>query len=247
MNFYPLAGRLIPLFWFAAIVLVLAGLYWGFFKTPETLNNGQKQYYRIIFVHLGSVWSAMWLYLVMVFWAMVGLVFNTRLSYMMASATAVTGMIMTIIGLATGAIWGKTSWGTYWDWDPRLTTFLILLFIYIGYLSLQSAIEDVRRSDKASALLALVGLAVVPIIYYAANCPDPTECPSLHQESSLKRMEENIKNAVFLTTLGFWMYSFATILMRARIIILKRERSTTWVSKLPEVSLLENTDEGEKS
>lgn len=233
MNFYPLAGKLIPLFWILAIALIALGLYWGFFKTADVLSD-QKQYYRIIYVHVASAWMAMWLYAVMVAWAMVGLVFNTRLSFMMASATAITGTVMTVIALATGAIWGKTSWGTWWDWDPKLTSFLILLFVYIGYIALQSAIDDVRRSDKASALLALVGLALVPIIYYAVNCPDPNECASLHQESSLERVESNILIAMLITTLGFWMYSFATILMRVRTIILERERNTSWVSKLKE-------------
>lgn len=233
MNFYPLAGKLIPIFWIAAILFITLGLYWGFFKTADVLSD-QKQYYRIIYVHVASAWMAMWLYAVMVAWAMIGLVFNTRLSFMMASATAITGTVMTVIALATGAIWGKTSWGTWWDWDPKLTSFLILLFVYIGYIALQSAIDDVRRSDKASALLALVGLALVPIIYYAVNCPDPNECASLHQESSLERVESNILIAMFVTTFGFWMYSFATILMRVRIIILERERKTSWVSKLKE-------------
>lgn len=233
MNFYPLAGKLIPIFWILAIALIALGLYWGFFKTADVLSD-QKQYYRIIYVHVASAWMAMWLYAVMVAWAMVGLVFNTRLSFMMASATAITGTVMTVIALATGAIWGKTSWGTWWDWDPKLTSFLILLFVYIGYIALQSAIDDVRRSDKASALLALVGLALVPIIYYAVNCPDPNECASLHQESSLERVESNILIAMLITTLGFWMYSFATILMRVRTIILERERNTSWVSKLKE-------------
>ncbi len=236
MNFYSLAGKVIPFFWIAAIICIAIGLYWGFLKTPDSLDNGMKEYYRIIFVHLASVWMAMWLYIVMVFWALVALVFNTRLSFMMASATSITGTIMTVIALISGAIWGKTSWGTWWDWDPKLTTFLILLFIYIGYIALQSAIEDTRRSDKASALLALVGLALVPVIYSAVNCPDPNQCASLHQESSMKNIEPNIMIGIIMTTLGFWMYSFATIFMRVRNIILQRERKKSWVSKLKETN-----------
>lgn len=236
VNFYSLAGKLIPFFWITAIASIAFGLYWGFFKTPDSLNNGMKEYYRIIFVHLGSVWMAMWLYIMMVFWALLGLIFNTRLSYMMASATSITGALLTVVALATGAIWGKTSWGTWWDWDPKLTTFLILLFIYIGYIALQSAIDDTRRSDKASAVLALVGLALVPVIYSAVNCPDPNQCSSLHQESSMKNIEPNIMVGIIFTTLGFWMYSFAAILMRVRNIILQRERKSTWVSKLKELN-----------
>jgi heme exporter protein C len=230
-SFYPLAGKLIPIFMVLAILLTLGGLYWGFFETPDVLSD-QKQYYKIIYVHVASAWMAMWLYAVMVFWAVLGLIFNTRMSYMIASATAVTGAIMTALSLWTGAFWGQTSWGTWWDWDPRMTTQLILLFLYMGYIALHSAIDDNRRADRASAVLAMVGLAIVPVIYYSINCPNPNECASLHQESSLKRIEVNILIAMLVTVAGFWMYCFAVILMRARNIILQRESKSTWVAKL---------------
>jgi heme exporter protein C len=231
MNFYPVAGKLIPLFWILAIGLIGFGLYWGFFQTPDVLSD-QKQYYRIIFVHVAASWMGMWLYGMMVFWGLVGLVFNTRLSFMMAKATSVTGALMAMIALVSGAVWGKVSWGTWWDWDPRLTMSLILMFLYIGYIALHSAIDNPSRADKAAAVLSLVGLAVVPVIYYSVNCPNPNECSSLHQESSFKGVESNILLGMLVTALGFWMYSFATILMRLRNIILEREISTKWVSKL---------------
>jgi len=233
-SFYPLAGKLIPVFMVLAIALILGGLYWGFFQTPEVLTD-QKQYYKIIYVHVASAWMAMWLYVVMVFWAILGLVFNTRMSYMMACATAVTGAIMTALSLWTGAFWGQTSWGTWWDWDPRMTTQLILLFLYMGYIALHSAIDDNRRADRASAVLAMVGLAIVPVIYYSINCPDPNACASLHQESSLERIESNILIAMMVTVAGFWMYCFAVILMRVRNIILQRESKSNWVAKLESV------------
>jgi len=233
-SFYPLAGKLIPVFMVLAVVLTLGGLYWGFFQTPDVLTD-QKEYYRIIYVHIASAWMAMWLYVVMVFWAVLGLIFNTRMSYMLACATAVTGAIMTALSLWTGAFWGQTSWGTWWDWDPRMTTQLILLFLYMGYIALHSAIDDNRRADRASAVLAMVGLAIVPVIYYSINCPDPNECASLHQESSLKRIEINILIGIMVTVAGFWMYCFAVILMRARNIILQRESKSNWVAKLEEL------------
>ncbi len=177
----------------------------------------------------------MWLYVVMAGWSLVGLVFNTRLSFMMAAATVPTGAIFTFLALWTGAFWGKTSWGTWWDWDPRMTSELILLFLYIGYMALQSAIDDVRRADRASAVLAMVGLFTIPIIYYSVNCPDPNQCTSLHQRSSMKSIESNILWAMLTMTLAFWLYSFAVILKRVRSIILEREKYTEWVNELPEI------------
>lgn len=232
--FYPLAGKMIPFFGWSALLLIVGGLYWGFFQTPEILSD-QKQYYRILYVHVGAAWMSMWLYAVLVMWALIGLVFNTRLSYMMAAATAPTGAIFTFLTLWTGAFWGKTSWGTYWDWDPRMTTELILLFLYVGYMALQSAIDDRRRSDQASALLALVGLALLPVIFWSVNCPDPNQCAALHQQSSMENIESNIRIAWLVTALGFWMFAFMVILMRVRNIILQREQHTSWVQQLDEV------------
>jgi len=233
-TFYPLAAKLIPLFSALALLLIVGGLYWGFFQTPDLLTD-QKQYYRILYVHVGAAWMSMWLYAVLVFWALIGLIFNTRLAYMLAAATAPTGALFTFLTLWTGAFWGKTSWGTYWDWDPRMTTELILLFLYIGYMALQSAIDDSRRSDQASALLATVGLVLIPIIYWSVNCPDPNQCAALHQQSSMSDIEPNIRIAWLVTALGFWMFAFMVILMRVKNIILQREQHTRWVKQLDEV------------
>jgi heme exporter protein C len=234
-TFYPLAGKLIPWFWLGALLLTGFSLYWGFFQTPHVLTD-QKEYYRIIYPHVGAAWMSMWLYVVLACWALAGLIFRTRLSFMMAQAIAPTGAIMTLIALLTGAFWGKTSWGTWWDWDPRMTSELILLFLYIGYMALQSAIDDTRRADRASAVLSLVGLVMVPIIYWSVNCPDPNQCTALHQQSGMGKVEGNILLAMLITALGFWSYTFATIFMRVRRIILERERNTAWVRELPEIA-----------
>ncbi len=191
----------------------------------------QKEYYRIIFVHVPSAWMSMWLYVVMVGWAAIGLVFNTRLSFMMANAVAPTGAIFTFLALWTGAFWGRPSWGTYWDWDPRLTSELVLFFLYVGYIALHSAIDDIRRADRASALLAIVGLVMVPIIFWSINCPDPNQCAALHQRSNLTRIDGNILFSMLTMTLAFWSYSFATTFMRLRGIILTREADSTWVQR----------------
>ena len=232
-SFHPLAGRWVPVFTVLAVALCAVGLYWGFFEAPDRLggSNPQKEYYRIIYIHVPAAWLSMWLYVVMAGWAVVGLVFNTRLSFMMARATAPTGAMFTFLALWTGAVWGKTSWGTWWDWDPRLTSELILLFLYLGYIALHSAIEEPRRADKAAALLAIVGVVCVPVIYWAVNCPDPNQCAALHQRSSLDRVHVDILTAMLVMTLGLWMYSFAVIFARVRNLILLREGQSEWVRK----------------
>ncbi|WP_082674247.1 cytochrome c biogenesis protein CcsA [Thiohalocapsa sp. ML1] len=230
-SFYPLAGQLVPKFAAVAAVLVLIGLYVGFFHTADQLggSNPQKEYYRIIFVHVPTAWMSMWLYLVLAGWSAIGLVFNTRLSFMMANAVAPTGAIFTFLALWTGALWGRPSWGTYWDWDPRLTSELILFFLYIGYMALHSAIDDSRRADRAAALLAIVGVVMLPIIYWSINCPDPNNCAALHQRSDPGSIHASILIPMLLITLGFWSYSFATAFMRLRDIILTREADSAWV------------------
>ena len=164
-NFYFLAGKLWP--WFAglATVLTLVGLWIAFFVAPTDAQQGQG--YRIIFVHVPTSQMSMFIYIVMAGWAAIGLAFNTRLSGMMASALAPTGALFAFLSLVTGSLWGKPMWGTWWVWDARLTSELILLFLYLGFLALQSSIDDPRRADKACAVLALVGVVNVPIIYFS--------------------------------------------------------------------------------
>ncbi len=152
--FYPLAGKMIPWFWTLAAVFGIAGLYLGFLVAPSDAQ--QSEGYRIIFLHVPASWMSMFIYLVMAFWAGLGLAFNFRLSGMMATALAPTGALFAFLSLWTGALWGKPMWGTWWVWDARLTSELILLFLYVGFIALQSAIDDPRRADKAGAILALL-------------------------------------------------------------------------------------------
>ena len=177
-TFYPVAGKLIPIFWVLAVVFGLAGLWVSFFVAPVDAVQGQG--YRIIFVHVPASWMSMFLYLVMAAWAGLGLVFNTRLSAMMAQALAPVGAWMAFLSLWTGALWGKPMWGAWWVWDARLTSELILLFLYLGFIALQASIDDRRRADKAGAILALVGVVNVPIIYFSVKWWN-----TLHQGASV--------------------------------------------------------------
>ena len=229
-SFYPLAGRMIPWFWGLAAIFGVAGLGIGFLLAPTDAQQGEG--YRIIFLHVPASWMSMFIYLVMAFWAATGLAFNTRLSGMMASALAPTGALFAFLSLWTGALWGKPMWGTWWVWDARLTSELILLFLYIGFIALQAAIDDPRRADRAGAILALVGVVNIPIIYFSVQWWN-----TLHQGASVSltkapSMAAMMLWGMLLCALACWMYSIAVALMRVRVIMLERERHTDWVRAL---------------
>jgi heme exporter protein C len=220
-TFYPLAGRIALACAVGAALLAAAGLYVGFFVAPTDAQQGDA--YRIIFIHVAAAWMSMFLYVVMAFWAAIGLAFNTRLSAMMASAIAPTGAMFTFVALWTGALWGRPTWGAYWVWDARLTSELILLFLYLGFMALQAAIDDRRRADRAGALLAIVGVVNVPIIYYSVQWWN-----TLHQGASVSltrapSMAAAMLSCMLLMALAFWLYSIAAALVRVRCIIRERE------------------------
>ena len=166
------------------------------------------------------------------FWSALSLVFNTRLSAMMGQALAPSGALFTLIALWTGALWGKPTWGTYWAWDARMTSELILLFLYLGYMALRNAIDDPRRADRASALLALVGAVNVPIIYFSV-----TWWNTLHQGASVSliaapRMASIMLSGMLVMALAAWLYTIAMSLIRIQAIILEREYRARWIGQL---------------
>lgn len=228
--FFPVAGKMIP--WFAALAVLFAlpGLYVSFFVAPTDFQQGEA--YRVIFLHVPAAWMSMFLYVVMAFWAALGLVLNTRLSGMMASAVAPTGAMFTFLALWSGALWGKPTWGTWWVWDARLTSELILLFLYFGFIALTNAIDDPRRADRAGAVLAIVGVVNIPIIYFSVKWWN-----TLHQGASVSltrapSMAKTMLIGMLLMALAAWMYSIAVALWRVRAIILERERDAQWVREL---------------
>jgi heme exporter protein C len=226
-RFYQLAGKLWPLFAVISALLLAVGLWISFVVAPIDAQQGEG--YRIIFVHVPASWMSMVIYLAMAFWAAMGLVFNSRVSGMMASSLAPTGALMTFLSLWTGAFWGKPMWGAYWVWDARLTTELILLFLYIGFIALHSAIDDPRRADKAAAVIAIVGAINVPIIYFSVKWWN-----TLHQGASVSvsqspSMANTMLTGMLVMALAFWAYAIAAALYRVRTVILKRERHAEWV------------------
>jgi heme exporter protein C len=230
VRFYGLTGVLIPWLWAACSALAGAGLYMGFFVAPTDATQGES--YRVIFIHVPAAWMSMVLYLVMAFWAAIGWAFNARLASMVARAIAPTGAMFTFLALWTGAFWGKPTWGAWWVWDARLTSELILLFLYLGFLALVNAIDDTRRADQAGALLAVVGAVNVPIIYFSVKWWN-----TLHQGATISmtaapKMAHTMLTAMLLMTFAFWAYAFAVVFMRARAIVIEREQHTEWVTEL---------------
>ena len=228
-TFYRFAGRIAPWFYALAALLAGAGLYVGLVVAPTDAQQGEV--YRVIFIHVPAAWMSMFLYFVMACYAGLSLTFNTRLSAMMARAIAPTGAMFTFMALWTGAFWGRPTWGTYWAWDARMVSELVLFFLYVGFIALANAFEDPRRGDRAASLLALIGVVNLPIIYFSVQWWN-----TLHQGSSVKftgsTMHIAMLQGMLLMAFACWMYAIGATLTRARSVILERERRTRWVREL---------------
>ena len=228
-RFYALSGTLIPYCVAIAVIATMIGLTIGLLIAPSDHQQGES--YRIIFIHVPAAWMSMIIYLAVAFWAAIGLIFNARLASMFALALAPTGALMTFIALWTGSLWGKPTWGTYWVWDARLTSELILLFLYLGFLSLHASIEDTRKADRSAAVLAIVGVVNIPIIYFSVKWWN-----TLHQGASVSltkapTMATQMLTGMLIMTVAFWAYSFALSFYRCRTLILERERHTAWAQE----------------
>lgn len=218
--FFVWAGRAWP--WFAGLALLFAaaGLWVGLVLAPT--DHQQGEVYRIIFLHVPAAWMSMFIYLIAALHAGLGLVYRTRLSPLLARALAPTGALFTVIALWTGAAWGKPTWGAWWVWDARLTSELILLFLYLGYMGLVSAIEDPQRADSAGAIVLLAGVVNIPIIYFSVQW-----WSTLHQGATIRwdaapSMNQTMLAGMLLMALACWAYALAVALVRTRCLILER-------------------------
>ena len=203
------------------------GLWFALFDSPPDYQQGETV--RIMYIHVPSAWMAMMVYTTMAVASAVALVWRHPVAELYTKAAAPLGAGFTALCLLSGSLWGQPMWGTWWVWDARLTSELILFFIYLGFIALQAAIDDPRRADKAGAILAVVGVINVPIIYFSVKWWN-----TLHQGASVSltqapSMARTMLWGMLLTALAFWMYSIAVVLARVRCIILERERHTEWV------------------
>jgi len=228
--FYGFSGKLIP--WLGALTALLlgAGLYLGLFVAPADYQQGES--YRIMFVHVPSAWMSMFIYVVMAVSGAIGLVWKTKLSEILASACAPVGASFTLIALVTGALWGKPMWGAYWVWDARLTSELILLFLYIGFMALEASIDDPRRAARAAAVLALVGVVNIPIIHFSVEWWNTLHQPASVTKVGAPSIHPSMLAPLLLMAIGFKVYFVTIVLMRMRSTILLREKHTRWVNEL---------------
>jgi heme exporter protein C len=228
-HIYRVAGTLTPWFAWPAGALILGALYAGLFVAPPDYQQGEG--FRMIYVHAPSAWLSVMIYGVMATAAAVGLIWRMKVAHAAAASCAAIGASFTAVSLLTGMLWGKPMWGTYWVWDPRLTAQLVLLFLYLGYMALRSGIDDIGRADRASAVLAIVGVVNLPIIRYSVEWWN-----SIHQTPSVMKMARPSMPVEMLAPLlmmlaGFTLYFAAVLLVRLRAEVLRRERGASWIKE----------------
>lgn len=224
---YRIAGMLRPWFFWPAVVLMAVATFGGLVLAPPDYQ--QKDAFRIIYVHMPGASLSLMVYVVMAVAAAVGIIWRIKLAHAFAAACAPVGAWFTALTLAVGSIYGKPMWGTWWEWDPRLTSELILLFLYLGYMALRSAYDDIQRADRASAILAIVGVVNVPIVKYSVVWWN-----SLHQGPTISKLsspsiDSSMVWPMLIMLLGFVLYFAAVMCNRVRTEILRRERNAGWL------------------
>ncbi|HEX5339838.1 MAG TPA: heme ABC transporter permease [Gammaproteobacteria bacterium] len=228
--FYKFAQYVAPWTGWITAILLAIGLYGGLWLAPPDYQQGDG--FRIIYIHVPSAWMSMFGYAFMAIAAGIGLIWRMKLASAVAAAAAPLGASFTFLALVTGSLWGKPMWGTYWVWDARLTSELILLFLYFGFIALNRAFSEQRSGDRASAILALVGLVNVPIIHYSVQWwntlhQGPTVFVGTHSDISMRML------VPLLVMIAAFMLYFATFVMkRLQLEIIRRERNTAWIKEL---------------
>ena len=224
--FYSFASRLIYLIAGLGFLCLSFGIWYSLFITPVDAQQGEV--YRVLYVHVPAAWLSMFIYVVACVYAAIYWIWRTNVSAIMLRASLPTGAWMTVLALVTGSLWGKPTWGTYWVWDARLTTELILLFIYFGLIAVGKMVDDSTKTDRALSLITLFGFINIPLIYFSVVFWN-----TLHQGFSLgatqAEMAPEIKIGLVVCTIGVWLMCSSTILVRAKALLLERESDAQWV------------------
>ncbi|TVP90902.1 MAG: heme ABC transporter permease [Pseudomonadaceae bacterium] len=224
--FYDISGRWLPWFAVASALLLTAGLVWGLVIAPEDYQQGNS--FRIIYIHVPAAFLAQSIYMMLAVCGIVTLVWRMKLADVALRCAAPFGAWMTFVALLTGAIWGKPTWGTYWVWDARLTSMLILLFLYFGIIALSQAISNRDTAAKATAVLAIVGVINIPIIKYSVNWWNTLHQPATFKWTEKPAMPMEMWLPLLLAVLGFYALFTVCLLMRMRNEVLRRESKTRW-------------------
>ncbi len=224
------AARWAPVAFGLAVLVMAYGAWAALFQVPADYQQGDS--FRILYIHVPSAWMSMFVFGLMALYAAIALIWRIKLCEVLAMACAPIGAAFTVITLATGSIWGKPMWGTWWDWDPRLTTELILLFLYLGVIGLYNAIDDRRAAARAAGLLAIVGVALLPVIRYSVVWWN-----SLHQGQTIRLIGESSIDASMVPPLvamlvGTKLWFIGSLLARSRADNLRREAGKDWVLKI---------------
>jgi heme exporter protein C len=224
--FFGFAGKLIPWLWLGFILLAAAGLYMGLFRAPPDYQQGESV--RIMYIHVPAAWMSMMIYALMAVMGFCGLVWHVRIAEILAICSAPVGAAFTLVALISGSLWGRPTWGTYWVWDARLTSELVLLFLYLGVLGLYNAFDEPRKGARAAALLAVVGLVNLPIIHYSVQWWN-----TLHQGASVGAGGSSIHPSMLwpllLMAVATKFFYGANLLTRARVRLLEQDRNKRWV------------------
>jgi heme exporter protein C len=226
-NFDRFAARWTPWAFAVAMLLMALGTWGGLYAVPADYKQGEN--FRILYIHVPSAWMSLFVFVVMAVQALIALVWRIKACEILAMACAPVGAAFTLVTLLTGSIWGKPTWGTWWTWDPRLTSELVLLFLYVGVMGLYNAIEDRRAAARAACFLALVGVVNVPIVHYAVQWWN-----TLHQGETIRLVGPSKLDASMLWPLlamaaGTKAWFVGSLLQRARALNLEHESSKDWV------------------
>lgn len=225
-------GKLLPWFAVATGALLVSGIIWALAFAPSDYQQGNS--FRIIYIHVPSAILAQSCYMLMAIAGAIGLIWKMKVADMVAKSCAPIGATMALLALVTGAIWGKPTWGSWWVWDARLTSMLILLFLYLGVIALNSAIESEAMAAQATAVLALVGLVNIPIIKYSVEWWNTLHQPATFKLTERPAMPADMWVPLLVMVIGFYCFFTVSLMMRTRNEILHRERRARWVRELIE-------------
>lgn len=228
--FYEKTNAWMPWLAVISISLLVTGAVWGLAFAPEDFKQGNS--YRIIYLHVPASFLALAGYYTMAISGAVGLIWKMKLADMVMKCAAPIGAVLTFLALVTGAIWGKPTWGTWWVWDARITSMLVLLFLYLGVMALQEAFQNQDTANKASAILALVGTVNIPIIYKSVDWWYTLHQPATIKFTSKSTIDPSMLYPLMVMVAGFYVFYALVLLMRTRSEILARERKTRWVQEL---------------